>query len=119
MNGPYERLYRKHFGSIAQSHPQTASNLRSIKRQFGTHAAYHAASLIICLETRMEISGVEAVGFLSEEDLEEFTYFRTMRSNVPALELLVEILECHVLECLSPCKQLQSIEQRDLVSALD
>ena len=116
MNGPYERMYRKHFGSIAQSHPQTASKLQSVKRQFGTHAAYHAAALIICLEARMEISGMEAVGFLSEEDLEEFTYFRTMRSNIPALELLVEVLECHVLECQSPSVRLCSIEQRDLVS---
>ena len=112
MNGIYDRLYRKVFGSIAQFHPQTATKLHAIKRQFGTHAAYHAASLILALQVRMQVCGIEAVGMLTEDDLEEFTYFKYMAGNTPALELLIDVLECHAAECQSLHNQMSKVELR-------
>jgi len=118
MNGIYERLYRKHLSSIAQSHPRTATKLHSIKKRFGTHAAYHAAAIIICLQARMAVSGIQAAGLLTEEDLEEFIYFKYMSGNLPALEMLVELLECHVLECQSRHIQSANVDHDDLISVL-
>jgi len=124
MKGIYGRLYRRHFGSIAQFHPQTAAKLQSIKRQYGTHAGYHAATLILSLEARMEVSGVQATAVLTDTDLEEFTYFKYMRDNLPALELLVELLECHVNECQAlQCRPFHTpsprIEQSAFVAVLE
>lgn len=110
MNGIYDRLYRRLFGLIAQFHPQTATKLHSIKRQFGTHAAYHAASLILALQARMQVCGVEAVGMLTEDDLDEFTYFKFMAGNTPALELLIDLLECHATECQSLQSKVSRVE---------
>jgi hypothetical protein len=118
MNGIYDRLYRRLFNLIAQFHPQTATQLHGIKRQFGIHAAYHASSIILALQARMRLCGVEAVGMLTEDDLEEFTYFKLMAGNTPALELLIDMLECHAAECQSPQSQVSRLELRDPYSIL-
>src|SRR5205807_5125624 len=99
MNSTPERRYRKLFNSIAQSHPRTAVKLQSIEEQFGLQATHYAAALIVCLESRVQVSGVQAAGVLSLDDLDKFSYFGFMKDNLRALELLVDVLECHLEEC--------------------
>jgi hypothetical protein len=99
MNSTLERRYRKLFDSIAQSHPQTAVKLQSLEEEFGVQAAHHAVALIVCLEVRARFSGVQAAGVLSLEDIEKFSYFEYMKDNLRAVEILVDVLECHLGEC--------------------
>jgi hypothetical protein len=101
MMGSSERRYRYLFDSIARSHPKTALKLQSVEDQFGVQAAHYAAALIVCLEARVQVLGVQAAGVLSLEDVEKFSYFAYIKDNSRALELLVDVLECHLEECLT------------------
>src|SRR4051812_24824250 len=96
MNSRPERRYRKLFNSIAQSSPRTTAKLQAIEEQFGRQAMHYATDLIICLEARVKVSGVQAAGFLSLDDLDKFIYFGFMKDNLHALELLVDVLEYHL-----------------------
>ena len=98
MNSPEQR-YRNLFDSIARSHPKTAVKLQAIEDQFGVKAAHYAAALIICLEARVQIFGVQAAGVLGLEDIDKFSYFAYIKDNLHAMELLVDVLECHLEEC--------------------
>jgi hypothetical protein len=95
----YELPLRGLVSSLARTHPQTASELVRVEGQFGAQAAFHAAEVILCLQARVDTFGVEAAGVLSEDDLEALPYFTLMADNLPALERLVDVLECHAAEC--------------------
>ena len=99
MNETDERSVRGLLRSIARTHPQTARELAVVEGRFGARAAFHAAEIVLCLQTRVEIWGIEAASILSEDDLEAFPYFTMMAGNLPALELLIDVLECHAAEC--------------------
>jgi len=110
MKKPYERTYRKLVSLIGQSHPRTAIKLLGIEEQFGPQAAHQAASLIVCLEARVEVAGLQAAGYLSGDDIKNFTYFEYVKDSLRALELLVELLECHVEECQAQATQSTPVE---------
>jgi hypothetical protein len=112
MNSTLERRYRKLFDSIAQSHPQTAAKLQSLEEEFGVQAAHHAVALIVCLEVRAQVSGVQAAGILSLEDIEKFSYFEYMKDNLRAIEILVDVLECHLGECQASYSHSSHVETR-------
>ena len=99
MNETYELPLSGLVRSLARTHPQTARSLEMLAAQFGAQAAFHAAEVILCLQARVDTLGVEAAGVLSEDDLETLPYFTLMADNLPALERLVDVLECHAAEC--------------------
>ena len=99
LNETYERPFRGLLRSIEAIYPQTASLLESMAAQFGALAAYRAAEVVRCLQARVDSWGIEAAGVLTEDDVARFPYFEIMQDNLSALELLIDVLECHAEEC--------------------
>ncbi len=99
LNETYARPFRGLLSSIAQIYPQTASLLEALEAQFGGLAAFHATEVILTLQARVDTWGSDAASVLTEDDLEALPYFDIMADNLSALELLVDILECHAAEC--------------------
>jgi hypothetical protein len=99
LNKMFERPFRGLLSSIAQYHPQTARLLESVQAEFGTLAAFQASEVIVRLQARVDTWGIEAASVLTEDDLETLPYFETMHDNLPALERLVDVLECYASEC--------------------
>ena len=99
LNETYERPFRGLLSSIEPIYPQTASLLESLEARFGSLAAFRATEVIRCLQARVDAWGIEAAGVLTEDDVSRFPYFEIMQGNLPALELLIDVLECHAEEC--------------------
>jgi hypothetical protein len=99
MYTTYERPFRALLSSIAPLYPETADLLDIMAIHFGEMPAYQAAEVILCLQARVEMQGIEAASVLTEDDLDSFPYFETMHGNVAALELMVDVLETYAAEC--------------------
>jgi hypothetical protein len=99
LNETYERPFRGLLSSIEPIYPQTASLLESLEVQFGSLAAFRATEVVRCLQARVETWGIEAAGVLTEDDVATFPYFEIMQDSLPALELLIDVLECYAEEC--------------------
>jgi len=99
LNNTYQPAFHGLLSSIAENHPQTARLLGSMEAQFGALAAFHAADVILMMQARVNAWGVEAAGILTEDDLEMLPYFEMMQGNLPALERMVDVLECYAVEC--------------------
>jgi len=99
LNETYERPFRGLLSSIEAIYPRTAWLLESMAAQFGALAAFRAAEVVRCLQARVDSWGIEAAGVLTEDDVARFPYFEIMQDNLSALELLIDVLECHAEEC--------------------
>ena len=99
MTETYERPFRGLLSSIFQTHPQTARLLEALAKEFGGLAAFHAAEVILHQQAQVNMWGVEAAGVLTGDDFDALPFFELMSDNLPALERMVDVLECYAEEC--------------------
>ncbi len=99
MKETYERPFRGLLRTIFQNHPLTGHLLEALDAEFGGLAAFHAAEVILHQQAQVDMWGADAAGVLTGDDLEVLPYFELMSDNLPALERMVDVLECYADEC--------------------
>ncbi len=94
LRNPFEDLLQR----FRQHSPITAKKLEQIYEHFGVTAGGYGAAAIIWLEARMEMFGYRVLVELSEQEIQEFTFFQYMRNKEGALGQFVDMLECYRIE---------------------
>jgi len=91
---PFEDLLQR----VRQHSPITAIKLEQIYEYYGSKAGCFAATALIWLEARIDQFGHHTLSDLTDQEIQEFTYFQYMGKKQDALDQFIEMLDCYRIE---------------------